>query len=183
MALTTAIGALLGAKNSSLSNRTGTSTSTTTPAYTPGQTSLQDQVLSFLSGGLTNPDAGWQPVEAAGIDTINKGYNGTLDAMNRTLASRGFTSSGKTGLNTEKLLSQRMGDVSSFEGNLAGQKMNRQTQLLSDAMNAAYKPSSTTTSGTTVAPGNTGAGALSGGFASLMASLNQALAMGGGGGG
>jgi hypothetical protein len=176
MALMTALGSLLGAKNSSLSNRTSTETSTSTPSYTPGQTGLQDQLLQTISGGLKDPSADFAPVEAAGISSINKAHDGILANLNRVLASRGFTSSGTTALNTGKLFADRAGAVGDFEGQLAAQKMARRSSLLSDALTAAYKPASTTTSTVGVAPGNTGTGALSGGLTALLAQLNQAYA-------
>jgi hypothetical protein len=175
VAITALLGALLGAKNSSQSNRT--STSTTAPSYTPEQTELQNTALSTISAGLRDPNAGFAPIEASGIDTINQSYSGLIDAMNRQLASRGFTASGTTGFNTQKILSQRAGDIGSFEGRLAGDKISHQEKLLTEALGAAYKPAATTT--TSVAPGNTGAGALSGGLTALIQALNQAMAGGG----
>jgi len=179
MALTAGLGALLGGLNSTQANRTTQTGSTTTPGYTPQQTALQTQALGTISNGLSDPNAAFKPIEASGIDTINQGYSGTLDAMNRELASRGFTSSGTTGFNTEKVLSSRAGAIGNFEGNLASEKLGQQNTLLSDALGAAYKPASTSTTGYSIAPGSTTAGAFSGGITSLMQALNQAFAGGG----
>jgi hypothetical protein len=156
--------------NSSPSNRT--STSSTTSTYSPEQTALQSTALSSLSSALTNP--GSSPLEAAGVDQINKGYSGMVDQMNRELASRGFTASGTTGTNMEQLGESRLGAIGSYEGSL-------QSNILTDALSAAYKP--TGSSSVSVAPGSTTAGATSGGLAALLGSVNQGIAAAGKGGG
>jgi hypothetical protein len=104
------------------------------------------------------------------MDAINTGTSGLLTAINRQLSQRGFTNSGTTGLNTQQIEAGRVGQIGQLGSNMYGQSLN-------DAMNFAFKNPSNTT--TTVAPGNTGTGALSGGLASLMTSLNQAMAQGG----
>jgi hypothetical protein len=93
--------------------------------------------------------------------------------MNRYLAQRGFTKSGTAGLNLEKIESGRVGQIGNLESNLYSDN-------LSDALSYAFKPLGATSARTSVAPGNTGTGALSGGFTALMQALNQAMAAGGG---
>lgn len=179
MALTAAVGALLGAKNSSLSNRT--STQTTESNYSPAASNLQDQIYQTLSGQLSSPNGAVAPLEAEGINTINKSSQGLSDRMSRFTASRGFTKSGTANLNQEKIESDRVGQIAGFENNLVPTILNQQNQTLASSLSAAFKPSSTTT--TSIAPGNTGAGALSGLFTSLMSQLNQAGSLGAFGGG
>ena len=152
---------------------------TTANTYTPAQTSLQKQALGTLSSDLSNPDAMFQPIESAGISSIDSSYKGVMDSMNRELASRGFTSSGTTGFNTEKILSQRAGDVGKFEGNLATTKLNQNNTLLTDALNAAFKASGSTSE--TQSPFLPTL--LSGGLSALLGGLNKMGGSGGGGGG
>lgn len=166
MAITAGLGALLGAKNSSLSNRT--TTSTAAPSYTPAQMNLQTDLGSTLDTALSNPLG--TPAGSQGIDAINKSTTGLGDSMNRYLASRGFTNSGTSGYNQQQIQSQRVGQIGNLSSSLY-------SSTLPQALNFAFENPTRTT--TTVAPGNTGAGALSGGVTSLIQALNQGMAANG----
>lgn len=145
--------------------------------YTPGQTGLQNQTLSTIGSDLSNPNAMFAPVEASGLSSIDESYKGVLDQMNRELASRGFTSSGTTGADTENILSQEAGAKGNFEGALAGQKIGETNTLLTDAMNAAFNPTgSTSTSQSSLLPS-----LLSGGLGLLTGGLTGGLGFLGGG--
>lgn len=159
------IGGAGGAAAGLFPSKTSSGTSQTTTDYSPQQSSAQTDILSQLMAALGGGPGGagmtaaFAPVEASGIDTINKGYGGLVDNMTKQLASRGFTQSGTTGLNLEKIGAQRAGDIGTFEGNLAGQKVGQYDTLLSDAMKAAYTPAGSQTANSSKegsSPGYTG---------------------------
>jgi len=152
---------------------------TNTNTYSPQQTAVQNQTLSTISNDLSNPNAQFAPIEAGGLSSIDQSYQGVLDQMNKQLASRGFTNSGTTGYNTEQVLSSEAGAKGNYESGLATSKLNEQNSLLSDAMNAAYKPSgSTSTTQSPLLPT-----LLGGGLSALLAGMNSGSGGPGGSGG
>jgi hypothetical protein len=173
--LTGLMGALLGG----LSNTTAARTTTNTQTFTPQQRQLQSGVISTIGQNLANPNAEFAPVEAAGLSAIDQSNTGLLDQMERELASRGFSNSGVSGANLEQILANEAGQKANFEGQLAGQKIGQQNQNIAQAMGAAFNP----VGSTTVGPGSVAGGALGGGLAALMESVNQGIQADNGGNG
>lgn len=102
-------------------------------------------------------------------DAIDKSTEGAQSSMQRFLASRGFTKSGTAVGGNQALEANRVGQ----QGEAASSGF---ASSLQNALQYAFAAPGKAT--TTVAPGNTGTGALSGGLSSLIAQLNTAMAGG-----
>jgi hypothetical protein len=182
MALMTALGGLIGgfgnSKDARTSTGSSTAASTSTPGYTPAQTSTQGSILEILNGlmkGSAGPQV--QAMQTQSADQINKGYSGLGERMNRFLAARGFGKSGQAGkvqLDTEL---GRQGALAGNNANFAKIGLDEQNTALQDALTAAYRPASTTTTGsgntTNVGAGSSLASALAGAFAGFDTGMNQ----------
>ncbi len=136
----------------STTNQNSSSSGTSTPTYTPGQSGLQNDLLSSLSGVLKGGPQGifqsMQPLVTAGTNNINQANDGSQTQMDRYLASRGMGGGGVAGQSAAALESQRLGQVSGLNSSVAGMANQDFYQSLSDALDAAYKNPGNTSTGT-----------------------------------
>ena len=146
-----------GGTSSSSTSTSGSGTTSTKQTYSPGQLSLQDLLTrtfssmmpSVASGGMS-PNV--QSMETQSADLINKSYSGLGDRMSKFLAARGFGKSGQAGkvaLDTEL---GRQGALAGNNANFAGQQLQQNNTLLSDALMEAF--ASMGTSGATTSTGS-----------------------------
>jgi hypothetical protein len=179
MALTTALGALLGYKSNTTAARTSTSdtTGSNSPVFSPEQSSMQSSLAASLSDRLKN-GVNLAPMRTAGADTITKAYAGAGDQLSSTLAGRGFGNSGQLGTGMKDIAISQAGAKGNLEAQLQKYSLDEQDKTMSQAQSFAFaSPGSSTTNDTTnVGAGSPFAGGLAGGLNSYLGSLNQAFA-------
>jgi hypothetical protein len=185
MALTTALGGLIGGTGNK-KTETGQSSASATPTYTAGQTGLQgalEKVLSTLLPGVASGEKSQnvQALETAGAEGVNRNYVTLGDRMNRFLAARGFGKSGKVGAAALETELGRQGALAKNATDAAGLQLDQNNELLSNALRFAFANpgSSTTSSYNNVSGGSSLASALAGAYAGFQDSLNQAALFGG----
>jgi hypothetical protein len=165
-------GSLLGKKSSN--------TTTNTPIYTPGQTSMQGTVADTLNTRLKKGGAGYfAPAKTAAISQNNDAFTGLQDSMQRSLVGRGFGSSGKVGLNTERIGIARAGQIGGIDANYDEKAAGYDQNTLQQALQFAFAGAGQKSVGPS--PGAFG-GAVNGGIGTLttLLTLNHMLGAGGG---
>ena len=194
MALTTALGGLIGgqgtnssSQGSSVTNGTGSASSTSSPTFSVGHAGLQgilSNVLSSLvpsvaSGGLS-PNV--QALQTQSANQINQNYASLGQRLNRFLAARGFGQSGQVGQAALQTDLGRQGALANNNANYSGLQLQQNNSLLSDALQYAFAAPGSTSASTTSSTGgstwtnqaNANAG-LAGALAGILAGLNTGL--------
>lgn len=90
--------------------------------------SLYNQLNNFGTSVLNDPMAGLQPIENAGIQSINSSYGNIPQAISKQMASRGYGSSGAMGDALYKTELGRLGSIGQLQGQMAQLASQRQMQ-------------------------------------------------------
>jgi hypothetical protein len=175
--MTSLIGALIGAFGNSKAARTSTSSSTTTPTFDPLQTNVQGVLGNTLLDRLEN-GVNVTPLRTAGVDQINKTYQGVGDQLTSQLASRGFGKSGEVGEGLQSTALARAGAVGSLENSLDNYQIQEQDKTLADAQQFGFSDPGTSSTGSATGAGSALAGGLTGGFAGYLSQLDGLQAAG-----
>jgi hypothetical protein len=183
MALTTALGSILGFASNTKDARTstGSESTSTAPSYSPMQSQVQNQTGQTLLDRLTK-GVDLTPLRTQGSDQINKAYKGVGDRLSESLAARGFGSSGAVGAGMREIELSKAGAMGSLENSLQSHALEEQDKTLDEASNFGFRnPATSSTSvGSSVGAGSPFAGGLAGGLTAYLQQLNQALALEGG---
>jgi hypothetical protein len=187
--------------SSSNTNTSGTSSGTmsgsTTATFSPQLQQMMNQLLSYSSNSMNNPQAMFAPIQNAGLQAINSSYAAVPGQVAAQMAARGYGSSGSAGQAMYNANLSRANAVSGFQGNLADQEINQENagaSLGEQLLNTGKGTSVTgTTSGTTSADSstNTNSTTTTSGLGQILQSLSSLLMVGtgaaslfsGGGGG
>jgi hypothetical protein len=129
---------------------------------------VQNEYGSNIQEGLTNPNE--TPQYEAGVDTINKAYQGAGDNLTSQLAARGFGKSGAEGSGLQSIDVAKAGAIGNEENTVENQFENQAEGF------GFASPGKSTVS---VGPGSAAAGGLGATLASLQSSLNAAGSGGG----
>jgi len=95
---------------------------------TPQGSQLFNSLLNFGNGVISDPMAGLQPITNAGMENINSGYGNIPGIVSKSMASRGYGSSGTEGDAMYKAQLARLGSISNFQGQMADLASRRQFQ-------------------------------------------------------
>jgi hypothetical protein len=160
-------------------------------------------LANYSQNSVNNPTAALSPIRNAGLQGINQQYAAVPDQVARSMASRGYGSSGAMGNAMFNTNLARAGSVAGLEGQLAQMGLQNQqfgaslgNQLLntgkgsaSDAYGTTWNKGTgmgtSTTPNTSLASGLLGAGSALGNLgnlAGLYGLLNSMGGVGGGGG-
>lgn len=194
MAILAGLGALTGYKANTPAARTGTQSSTTGQsgksstrrALTPEQQMLMPKLSGYGTSLIDNPGAGLEPIRAGLKAGVNTRYAGAPQAIaDKMLAFGGTGKSGKFGRAVRGSEMSRLGEQGGVDNSIAGMMLNRQdqgSQILQSLLGINFgqdtETSGTSTmNGTSMAPGDATAGALTGGTNAMLAQLSALMSL------
>jgi hypothetical protein len=122
------IGGISSIVGGALAGKPKTQTSTTTPTWSPEMTQLQDQLRGYSSSLMSDPSAGLAPVKAANTESINRRYAAMPDQISRSMAARGYGSSGNFGNSMYQSQYARAGDLSQLDNAIAQMTLSQKNQ-------------------------------------------------------
>jgi hypothetical protein len=113
------IGGVSSLVGGALAGRSKQYTQTMTPSWSPEMQDLQKKLSAYSSGLLTDPAAGTAPIKANAEEAVNRRYAAMPDVISRSMAARGYGSSGNFGNTMYESGYRRSGELSDINSQIA----------------------------------------------------------------
>ena len=139
-------------------------TSTTKRNLTPEQEQASQLVSDQYRQMISNPTAGLEPFRTAGLDAVNKTFEGMPGRLDQRLAARGMARGGQSAGGQRQIEMARAGAIGGVENDFAQRAFGERDKGLSLAENFRNTNFGTTSTGEIQQPGDALGGAVSGGL-------------------